>query len=123
MVGAIPAETELSERPAGHGYVEAEVVASNPFFEKGRRLRGHEFHHSRLTFSTTPQYACSVMRGHGVNGRSDGFISNNLFAAYMHVHALGVPGWAPAFAARAEEYRRLQRGMAAGAQRRYAAVS
>ncbi len=123
MVGAIPAETELSERPAGHGYVEAEVVASNPFFEKGQRLRGHEFHHSRLTFSGTPQYAYSVMRGHGVNGRSDGFFYNNLLAAYMHVHALGVPGWAPAFAARAEEYRRLQRGTGAGAQLKHASVS
>jgi cobyrinic acid a,c-diamide synthase len=123
MVGAIPAETELSDRPAGHGYVEAEVVAANPFFEKGQRLRGHEFHHSRLTFNTTPQYACSVMRGHGVNGRSDGFFYKNLFAAFMHVHALGVPGWAPVFAAMAEEYRRFQRGMAARARLRHVSVS
>jgi cobyrinic acid a,c-diamide synthase len=123
MAGAIPAETALSERPAGHGYVEAEVVAPNPFFEKGQRLRGHEFHHSRLAFSTTPQFAYAVMRGHGVDGRSDGFLYKNLFAAYMHVHALGVPAWAPAFAAAAREYRRSRRGPAAGTQLRHASAS
>lgn len=123
MVGAIPAEIELSGRPAGHGYVEVEVIASNPFFEKGQRLRGHEFHHSRLAFSAAPQFAYSVMRGHGVNGRSDGFIYKNLFAAYMHVHALGVPGWAPAFVARAEEFRRLAQRMTAGTEFKQASMS
>ncbi len=123
MAGAIPAEVELSDRPVGHGYVEAEVVAANPFFEKGQRLRGHEFHHSRLAFSGAPQFAYSVVRGHGVNGRSDGFIYNNLFAAYMHLHALGVPGWASAFAARAAEYRCRRRGMADGSSLKQASMS
>ena len=30
MVGIIPAEVELSTRPAGHGYVEAGVAGDNP---------------------------------------------------------------------------------------------
>ena len=48
MVGALPFEVEMQARPQGHGYATAEVIAPNPFFPAGSRLRGHEFHHSRL---------------------------------------------------------------------------
>ena len=48
MVGVIPSEVQLSERPEGHGYVVAEVVRENPLFPVGLTIRGHEFHHSSL---------------------------------------------------------------------------
>jgi cobyrinic acid a,c-diamide synthase len=97
MVGVIPAEVELSERPQGHGYVVAEVVERNPFFPVGVTLRGHEFHHSKLTNSSDLEFAYKIRRGRGINGEMDGIVYKNVFAAYTHLHALGTSEWAGAF--------------------------
>ena len=106
MVGVVPAEVEISKRPQGHGYVELETAVDNPWFPSGLVLRGHEFHHSRLVTAGPPlATAYTVRRGHGVDGRVDGFFYKNLLASYTHLHALGVPQWAPAFVALAKEYK------------------
>ena len=97
MAGIIPSEAELSGRPFGHGYVEAEVVHENPFFPVGTTLRGHEFHHSKLSSVNNLQCAMSIKRGYGINGTIDGIVYRNMFAAYTHLHALGTPEWADAF--------------------------
>jgi cobyrinic acid a,c-diamide synthase len=47
-----------------------------------------------------------VRRGHGIDGHVDGFFYKNLLASYTHLHALGVPQWAPAFVALAKEFKR-----------------
>jgi cobyrinic acid a,c-diamide synthase len=104
MVGVIPAEAELSTRPAGHGYVELAVTAENCWFRRGRVLRGHEFHHSRIIPAEPIATACEVKRGYAIDGRVDGIVYKNLFAAYTHLHALGTPEWARAFAALAADY-------------------
>jgi cobyrinic acid a,c-diamide synthase len=96
MVGAVPAEAEISQRPQGHGYVEAEVTGENPLFPVGMTLRGHEFHHSRLSTSSDLGFAYRLKRGHGIDGEVDGIIYKNVFAAYTHLHALGTPEWAEA---------------------------
>ena len=97
MVGAVPAEVEISQRPQGHGYVEAEVTGENPLFPIGMTLRGHEFHHSRLFTSSDLGFAYRLKRGHGIDGEVDGITYKNMFAAYTHLHALGTPEWAEAF--------------------------
>ncbi|HUJ89211.1 MAG TPA: cobyrinate a,c-diamide synthase [Syntrophorhabdales bacterium] len=98
MVGAVPAEVEISKRPQGHGYVELETAVDNPWFPPGFVLRGHEFHHSKLIAADPPlTTAYTLRRGHGIDGRVDGFLYKNLLASYTHLHALGVPQWAPAF--------------------------
>jgi len=104
MVGVIPAEAELSTRPAGHGYVELAVTAENCWFRRGRVLRGHEFHHSRIVPAEPIATACEVKRGYAIDGRVDGIVYKNLFAAYTHLHALGTPDWARAFGALAADY-------------------
>jgi cobyrinic acid a,c-diamide synthase len=97
MVGVIPAEVEISRRPQGHGYVVAQISAENPLFPIGLVIRGHEFHHSKLSLSDGLRCAYRIRRGRGVDGKVDGVIYKNVFAAYTHVHALGVPSWAEAF--------------------------
>ena len=108
MVGVIPAEVELSRRPAGHGYVEVEVEGENPWFSSGVALRGHEFHHSRLIPTAPLAFAYHVRRGHGIDGRVDGILYKNLLASYVHLHALGVPEWAYSFAGLASRYRQTR---------------
>jgi cobyrinic acid a,c-diamide synthase len=96
MVGALPIEIEQTNRPQGHGYVEARVDTKNPFLSLGTTLRGHEFHFSRIRErSTRVATALALSRGSGVWDQRDGVITRNVFASYMHVFAPGVPDWAP----------------------------
>jgi cobyrinic acid a,c-diamide synthase len=46
MVGLFDLDLQMYKKPVGHGYVEAEVDTSNPFFERGDVIRGHEFHYT-----------------------------------------------------------------------------
>ncbi len=97
MVGIIPAEVQLSEKPEGHGYVVAEVMSENPIFPVGLTIRGHEFHHSSLVNLNGLQFAYRILRGQGMTGKRDGIVYKNLFASYIHLHALGTPEWAKGF--------------------------
>jgi cobyrinic acid a,c-diamide synthase len=97
MVGAIPAEVEVSEKPEGHGYVIAEVTDENPLFPIGLTIRGHEFHHSKVSIKKGVKFAYQIRRGYGIDGQRDGVLYKNIFAAYTHLHALGTPSWAEAF--------------------------
>jgi cobyrinic acid a,c-diamide synthase len=97
MVGVIPAEVQISEKPEGHGYVVAEVMSENPIFPVGLTIRGHEFHHSSLLNPDNLPFAYRIKRGRGIAGQRDGIVYKNLFASYIHLHALGTPEWAKGF--------------------------
>ncbi len=99
MVGVIPAEISLSDKPEGHGYVVAKVTRRNPLFPVGLTLRGHEFHHSSLLPVDRLRFAYQIQRGKGIAGKKDGIVFKNLFASYVHLHALGAPEWAKGFVA------------------------
>ena len=103
MVGVIPCEVEMYQKPQGHGYVEVEVVDENPLFPVGLRLRGHEFHYSRLSKLDGIKFAYEMRRGRGIDGQLDAIVYNNVFAAYTHLHALSVPQWAEAFVSLASQ--------------------
>jgi cobyrinic acid a,c-diamide synthase len=93
MAGALPFDIEVCETPQGHGYAELRVDAANPFFALGTRLRGHEFHYSRIAGG---EYAtgCAVERGTGTGGGRDAVLVNRVWAAYTHLHAAATPEWA-----------------------------
>jgi cobyrinic acid a,c-diamide synthase len=110
MVGALPVSVEHTPRPQGHGYAAAVVDRENPFFPPGARLLGHEFHHSRLVGAAPPGTAFRVERGTGLGGGREGLLAGNVLATYLHLHALGTPGWAPALVQAA------RRSAAAGAR-------
>lgn len=95
MAGALPCDVEMSERPAGHGYVLLEETGAGPWPQAGRRLRGHEFHHSRLVdLAADATFAFRTLRGSGAVPGSDGLLWKNCLAAYTHLHADGAPFWA-----------------------------
>jgi cobyrinic acid a,c-diamide synthase len=97
MIGILPAEVQLSEKPEGHGYVIAEVIGENPLFPLGLTVRGHEFHHSKVSMKNGVKFVYQIKRGHGIDGKMDGVLYKNMFATYTHLHALGTPSWAEAF--------------------------
>jgi cobyrinic acid a,c-diamide synthase len=105
MVGILPCEVEMTAAPQGHGYVIAECTGENPFFPLGARLRGHEFHHSRLSGLTENwSPALRLERGAGIDGGRDGLVYRNVFASYMHLHAGSAPGWAQSLVDRARRF-------------------
>jgi cobyrinic acid a,c-diamide synthase len=96
-VGVVPCSVEFFKKPQAHGYVEAEVKYENPFYPVGSRIRGHEFHHSRLTTTKGLHCALELTRGKGMDGKVDGIVYKNVFASYTHIHASGAMNWAQSF--------------------------
>jgi cobyrinic acid a,c-diamide synthase len=100
MVGVLPCEVTMSERPAGHGYVELEETGKGPWPREGRRLRGHEFHHSRVIgLDDDTPFAYRTLRGKGTLPGGDGLMTANCIATYTHLHHEGAPFWAREFIA------------------------
>lgn len=102
MAGVLPFEVEMCAKPQGHGYVELLVDSPNPYYPVGTKVRGHEFHYSRIIgadslFRTT----CAVLRGTGCFGERDGVVIENVWASYTHVHAAATTEWAKGLLAQA----------------------
>jgi cobyrinic acid a,c-diamide synthase len=97
MAGVLPCDVAVCETPQGHGYIELLVDRANPFFPEGTKLRGHEFHYSRIVADGAPlPTACAVVRGSGCYPGRDAVVKGNVWASYAHLHALGTPEWAKA---------------------------
>ena len=108
MVGLLPYNFIMGKSPQGHGYTALEVDRENPYFKPGTRLKGHEFHYSRLEPEPGPDanLVFHMTRGAGVCGHRDGFVYQNVLATYTHLHALGSPDWAPALVRQARQHQR-----------------
>ncbi len=73
MVGAVKGITRMTGRLQRFGYVEIEWLEDNILAEKGRKVRGHEFHYSVLE-DTEPAKAGS---GEPINSNSNSNSSSN----------------------------------------------
>jgi cobyrinic acid a,c-diamide synthase len=109
MASVFPIDFILEKKPQAHGYTELSVESASPFLDKGVRVRGHEFHYSRVeTLANLPPMGYHMERGGGINGTDDGLVYKNVLACYSHLHALGTPEWAVAMVRKAREYRRFE---------------
>ena len=86
MVGAIPGDVVMHERPVGRGYVRLAATADHPWPAAAgmprQPLRGHEFHYSSLdNLPPGQRFAYRVERGHGIDGQHDGLVHRNLLAS------------------------------------------
>ncbi len=105
MAGVFPIDLQMSKRPAGHGYSRCEVDTPCPFFAKGTLIKGHEFHYSSLAGSLEGlATCCSVVEGVGLGSGRDGLLYKSTFAAYVHLHADGVPEWSWNFVSAARRF-------------------
>ncbi len=88
MVGIIPANTIMHDKPQGRGYVRMEKTAAFPWHQEAsdnRIIKAHEFHYSSLENPCeTGEYALQVLRGTGIDGKYDGIVYKNMFACYTH---------------------------------------
>lgn len=105
MVGVIPGDVMMHERPVGRGYAIIEPTAEHPWWQGCRSasaefpsLHAHEFHHSEIRGLPSDQrYAYSVKRGHGVDGQHDGIVCHNLLASYIHLRGTAGCDWPARF--------------------------
>jgi cobyrinic acid a,c-diamide synthase len=100
MAGALDCSVEMDDRPAGHGYVLLEETGIGTWPHAGRRLKGHEFHHSRVVgLAGGDVFAYRALRGAGMVPGYDGLVRGACVAGYTHLHADGAPSWAADFVA------------------------
>jgi cobyrinic acid a,c-diamide synthase len=103
MVGAIPGDVVMHERPVGRGYVRLAPAEAHPWGDRGeepREIPAHEFHYSSIEgLAPDTRFAYRVARGFGVDGKSDGIVVNNLLASYAHLRSTGSCDWAARFVA------------------------
>jgi cobyrinic acid a,c-diamide synthase len=98
MVGAIPGDVVMHERPVGRGYVRLEPTAAMPWCVPAAEVHAHEFHHSSLhDVDPSVEFAWRVKRGHGIDGTNDGVVVHNLLASYSHLRSAAGTGWAGRF--------------------------
>jgi cobyrinic acid a,c-diamide synthase len=103
MVSAIPGDVVMHAKPIGRGYVHLAENAEHPWPRpqvQEKTLRAHEFHYSSLeNMPADAKFAYRVTRGHGINGKFDGYMRNNLLASYTHLRTIGGCYWAARFVA------------------------
>lgn len=101
MVGAIPGDIVMHEKPVGRGYVHLAENQQHPWLpqsEQASLIKAHEFHYSSLeNLPANSKFAYRVARGHGIDGKSDGYLRNNLLASYAHLRGVGNCYWATRF--------------------------
>jgi len=97
MVGIVPGDTVMHQRPVGRGYARLEPSGDDRWRESGI-IPAHEFHYSSLeNLSGDTCFAYRVARGHGIDGAHDGYQTHNLLAAYVHRRGSGPQGWITPF--------------------------
>ncbi len=101
MVGAIPGDVMMHNKPIGRGYVHLTENQLHPWPHVNKHeehIKAHEFHYSSLeNLPPDSKFAYRVTRGHGVDGTNDGYLWKNLFASYAHLRSVGSCHWATRF--------------------------
>jgi cobyrinic acid a,c-diamide synthase len=105
MVGVIPGDVVMHERPQGRGYVRLRETGHAPWpltraGEPPAEIPAHEFHYSGIeNLPSGLTYAYEMARGHGIDGNHDGIVHRNLLACYCHLRDLEGNRWASRFVA------------------------
>jgi cobyrinic acid a,c-diamide synthase len=109
LSGVLPIVINMHDKPQGHGYCEMVADSKNPFYEIGTVLKGHEFHYSKIcNYDPNIKSCLSVSRGTGCFNERDGLVYKNVFASYLHVHALATPEWVTGMIKCAKNYKELK---------------
>lgn len=98
MAGLLPIKTVMCERLQALKYKEVEVLRAGAFFQPGDRLRGHEFHYSRLIDRVEPHMFRSVDSTDRVE--EEGVVRGGAFGSYIHLHLASNPLLLPSLTTR-----------------------
>ena len=110
MVGAIPADAVMHERPQGRGLVALEETAEGlwPQANSSTVIPAHEFHYAGLeNLAPETRFAYRVRRGFGIDGTRDGIVIGNMLASFSHLRDTSRHHWAERFTAFIRQSRKL----------------
>ncbi|MBT3071991.1 hydrogenobyrinic acid a,c-diamide synthase (glutamine-hydrolyzing) [Rhodomicrobium sp. Az07] len=104
MVGVIPADAVMHDRPQGRGLVilnETPDALWTPLGASPRaNIPGHEFHYAALeNMSSGQRFAYRMKRGEGLGGGRDGIVIGNLLASFSHLRSSPSNPWVKRFVA------------------------
>ncbi len=105
MVGVIPGDITMHERPKGRGYVRLQESGAGPWHLRNdagepAEFAAHEFHYSSLeNLQDGLEFAYRVQRGTGIDGLHDGVMVHNLLACYAHLRHTRQNPWVSRFVA------------------------
>ncbi|WP_040810866.1 cobyrinate a,c-diamide synthase [Nocardia concava] len=104
MAGVLDADAEFGPRLT-LGYRDAVALNDSPLWSAGERVRGHEFHRTRLTTpgSAAPAWAWRSPTGETVR---EGASLQNVHASYLHTHPAGNPAAVGGFVSAAADFAR-----------------
>ncbi len=100
MVGIIPGDCVMHEKPVGRGYARISETGAMPWggSETGCEHHVHEFHYSSLeNLPSDLTFAYTMGRGAGIDRQHDGFVYKNLLANYVHLRNSDSNRWAERF--------------------------
>ncbi|WP_068064546.1 cobyrinate a,c-diamide synthase [Nocardia xishanensis] len=107
MAGVVDADAAFGPRLT-LGYRDAVALADSALWRAGERVRGHEFHRTRLvTTATTDAPAWGWHDGAGARVR-EGALVGQVHASYLHTHPAGNPTATARFVAAAADYARVR---------------
>ena len=105
MVGVLPLDIAMSEKPQGRGYARLRETSNAPWphfdHEQGvNEFPAHEFHYSGVCEVTEELlFAYEVLRGNGVDGKHDGIVYRNTLSSYTHLRDTACHRWTHRFVA------------------------
>ncbi|MFF2551714.1 cobyrinate a,c-diamide synthase [Nocardia sp. NPDC058058] len=102
MAGVIDATAEFGPRLT-LGYRDAVALTDSPLWRAGERIRGHEFHRTRLTASASNPAAWAWRAPSGETVR-EGATTHHVHASYLHTHPAGNPSAIARFVATARAF-------------------
>ncbi len=105
MVGIIPGDAVMHQRPQGRGHVELMETDDMPWSgtdNTATLIKAHEFHYSQLENGENEllkkgKFAYKIQRGVGITGDQDGWVYKNLLASYTHMRDTEQFHWASRF--------------------------
>jgi cobyrinic acid a,c-diamide synthase len=86
MTGVFPLAVKMTARLVQFGYVSVTLMRDTILGPRGTVIRGHSFHHSRVT--NTPELTTSYQVQYSLSGEEEpeGYSIGNVLASYMHLH-------------------------------------
>ncbi|CVK17763.1 cobyrinate a,c-diamide synthase [Sporomusa sphaeroides] len=110
MAGIIPAVCQMQSKLETVGYVETTALQDNVLCTGGERLRGHEFHFSRMIPDVSAAefpWAFEFTKMRTGAKYPGGYVSGEVLASYLHMHFAGNRQAAKRFVERCIRYKHL----------------
>lgn len=104
MAGLFDSRVVMHEKLQGFGYREVSGTEGNYLLPLGETARGHEFHHSTMTFSNQASPAYIVLNQ--ASSRDEGHLQYQCIGGYTHVHFGSNESMADRFVDACAAYRR-----------------